>query len=113
MASSRKPEVVPLTGADCFLRAFDAEVRRTAARATCRSSSCGSDPASTSERLAAAWPSRAARSRCCARRCADRSVLPPVFRTDLASARRCRGSHDAEAGADAGDRPVEAVIQGA
>ena len=30
MASSRKPEAVPLTGADCFLRAFDFEVRRMA-----------------------------------------------------------------------------------
>ena len=30
MASSRRASAVPLTGADCFLRAFDAEVRRTA-----------------------------------------------------------------------------------
>jgi hypothetical protein len=30
MRGSQRPERVPLTGADCFLRAFDAEVRRTA-----------------------------------------------------------------------------------
>ncbi|HYB99579.1 MAG TPA: hypothetical protein VEC57_10660 [Candidatus Limnocylindrales bacterium] len=29
MASSSRPEPLPLTGADCFLRAFEAEVRRT------------------------------------------------------------------------------------
>ncbi|HEY2773011.1 MAG TPA: hypothetical protein VGK20_03040 [Candidatus Binatia bacterium] len=30
MPRSSKPEALPLTGADCFLRAFEAEVRRTA-----------------------------------------------------------------------------------
>ena len=30
MSDSRQDDVVPLTGADCFLRAFEAEVRRTA-----------------------------------------------------------------------------------
>ena len=85
MASSRAPSQVPLTGADCFLRAFDAEVRRTAGSSHLSQLVLRLGPGFDLDGLkkllaevAQAQPLLRAPIR------RPWGVLPPVYRTDLA-----------------------------
>ena len=114
MASSPPPSPVPLTGADCFLRAFDSEVRRTAGASHVSQLVLRLGPGLDLDRLAALLE-EVARAQPLLRAPVRRpfGVLPPVFRTDLAAQAMLPRLevHDAAAPADARDRPVPAVIQ--
>ena len=86
MASSQLSSPVPLTGADCFLRAFDAEVRRTAGSSHLSQLVLRLGPefdvdgfSKLLAEVAQAQPLLRAPIR------RPWSVLPPVYRTDLAS----------------------------
>jgi len=86
MASSPPPSQVPLTGADCFLRAFDAEVRRTAGSSHVSQLVLrlgpGLDP-DVLRKLLAEVANAQPLLRAPIRR--PWGVLPPVYRTDLAN----------------------------
>jgi len=112
-ASSHRP--VPLTGADCFLRAFDSEVRRTAGSSHVSQLVLRLGPGLEPERLAALL-AEVARAQPLLRAPVRRpwGVLPPVSRTDLSAGAALPRLelHDAKAppGAD-GARPIPDVIQ--
>ncbi len=114
MASSAAARPVPLTGADCFLRAFDAEVRRTAGSCHVSQLVLRLGPGLDLDRLAAALAAIAYAQpllRAPVRR--PWGVFPPVFRTDLAPrAKPPRlDVHDEAAPPDARERPIPRLIQ--
>lgn len=86
MASSRKPEPVPLTGADCFLRAFDFEVRRAAGASHLSQLVLRLGPGLDADALAK-LVSEVAQAQPLLRSPIRRpfGFLPPVYRTDLAA----------------------------
>ncbi len=85
MASSRRAEAIALTGADCFLRAFDAEVRRTAGASHLSQIVLRLGPGLGVDALRALVEA-VARAQPVLRAPIRRPwlVLPPVYRTDLA-----------------------------
>jgi hypothetical protein len=86
MVSSRKPDAVPLTGADCFLRAFDFEVRRAAGSSHLSQLVLRLGPGLDADALRK-LVSEAAQAQPMLRSPILRpyGVLPPVYRTDLAA----------------------------
>ena len=86
MASSRKPDRVPLTGADCFLRAFDSEVRRMAGSSHLSQLILRLGPGLDADALAK-LVAETAQAQPLLRSPIRRPLgfLPPVFRTDLAA----------------------------
>ena len=86
MASSPAASPVPLTGADCFLRAFDAEVRRNSGSSHLSQLVLRLGPGFKVERLRALL-AEVARAQPLLRAPIRRpwGVLPPVYRSDLAS----------------------------
>lgn len=86
MTSSPAPDAIALSGADCFLRAFDAEVGRTAGASHLAQIVLRLGPGLDVERLEAMLREAALAQpilRAPIRR--PWHVLPPVFRTDLAT----------------------------
>jgi hypothetical protein len=114
MASSRVPSPVPLTGADCFLRAFDSEVRRTAGSSHVSQLVLRLGPGLDFGRLQALLD-EVARAQPLLRAPVRRplGVLPPVFRTDLAARAALPRLvlHDAKADGDDRERSVPNEIQ--
>jgi hypothetical protein len=114
MASSPVRSPVPLTGADCFLRAFDSEVRRTAGSSHVSQLVLRLGPGLDLERLRALL-AEVARAQPLLRAPVRRpfGVLPPVFRSDLAARAPLPRLelHDVKAGGDERERSVPSQIQ--
>lgn len=114
MTSSLAASPVPLTGADCFLRAFDAEVRRTAGSSHLSQLVLRLGPGLDLERLRALL-AEVARAQPLLRAPIRRpfGLLPPVYRTDLAARANLPRIevHERDAGPDGPDRAVPEPIQ--
>ncbi len=114
MASSPAASPVALTGADCFLRAFDSEVRRTAGSSHVSQLVLRLGPGLDFARLEALL-GEVARAQPLLRAPVRRpyGLLPPVFRTDLAARTALPRLvlHDAKLERDGREGPIPKDLQ--